>query len=169
MKREVEFKLRSGEMVTIPYLGKIGKKRLSPISQALSSIDGSGQSLISVSVDLGHELGNTHHLQTNHESNIVYAKMTGSDRYSRFVRDMRPKRCRHLSVVLDYLPDDHGESAWTLRKHFLAEKAALQPGENGFSRSDETFWRNHGIWFAQNKVQLGTVTKEIPEDFSFLR
>ena len=169
MKREVEFKLQGGETVMIPYLDRLGKKRLSPISQALSRIDGSGQSLISMSVDLGHQLGNTHYLPTNDGSKVVYAKMTGSDRYSRFVRDMRPKRCKHLAVVLDYLPEDDGGSVWTLRNHFLSETAALQPGENGFSRADEIYWSSHAIWYAPNKVQLDTVITEIPEDFSFLR
>ncbi len=170
-KREVVFRLKSREPVNIPYLATLGRKRHVPISQALAQIDGSGNStLIRASLDSGSELGNTHYLRTNLDSKIVYAKLKDSDHYCRFVTGLRPARCRHIALILDLLPGTNGGSdIWTLRRHYLGMIAALHPGEEGFSDFDKVFWKDHAIYYAANKVQVDSLTEDIPDDLAFLR
>jgi len=170
-QKKVVFQLKTGEVVTIPYLGSLGKKRLNPISKALSTIDGSvNRTLIKEAVDLGSELGNTHYLRVNEQSESVYAKPQDSDHYCRYLKGVRPERCSHIALILDLLPETGGGSGvWTLRRHYLGTIAALHPGEEGFSESDKLFWQTHGIYFANNKVQLNTLTETIPDELSFLR
>ena len=107
--------------------------------------------------DLGHTIGVCDIIETSPKDIIFYAQRSGSEAFSRFVKNRQLQQTSLLSLELTRL---HAQ-AYELQQIIVGPPLPSLPGE-GEETETRTFWENHALLWGDWPVKSRTTTRTCP-------
>ena len=129
---------------------------MSLVEELVSQSDIQGENVV-FEKDMGRTIGNMDLVETDDTDEIIYAKRTNRDIYTRFVKNRKPVPTQYLTVILKEIDD--GYELWSA---WVGRLVPSFPGDDNEKPESKAFWSSHALIWGNQAIQESTVTATQP-------
>jgi len=113
---------------------------------------------ISIEYDMQRPIGYSSIAPTTDQNVVFYGRLLKETIFTRFVKNVKPHATRYLSIQL--LRSQTG--SYELTDIWIGRLRPAQPGSSAETAEGKQYWANHAVIYADQHLQLQTVTKVCP-------
>jgi hypothetical protein len=129
------------------------------VGEALGKISSDDRTTIVEEVDLGRIVGENICVETTDADEIVYARRSGREGVTRFVKNREPEPSSKVVVIVNKCADN----AYCVATAFIGGRSPAEPWDTEWADENSVpFWNTHALVWGEAEVVPGTETSECP-------
>ncbi len=130
------------------------------IKEALSKILSENRGFVETAVDMKRIVGLKHCVKTNENDQIFYARRTGREGLSRFVKNRKAEPCQFLTVILKKAYEGN---EYILVTAFISDESMKEPWDRSANKEESIeYWNTHALVEGCEEIDSCTVTTVCP-------